>query len=104
MAMFDREVYDCILATDRVSSMFAAVVADRMGRSVVLSPDKVGKRRAIIISDSLGNGQFLRECAEIIGDDGGEVIRIGCIVEKKDEGARKSKILRGYPFEALVEF
>ncbi|MBR6911060.1 MAG: hypothetical protein IKN41_04300 [Candidatus Methanomethylophilaceae archaeon] len=103
MAMFDREVYDCILATDRISSMFAAVIADRMGRCVVLSPDAIGKRRVIIMSDSLGNGQSLKECAERIESEGGEVLRIGCIVERKEEGARKSKILRPYPFEALVE-
>ncbi len=104
MAMFDREVYDCILATDKVSSMFAAVIADRMGRCVVLSPEDVGKRRTIIMSDSLGDGKSLKECAERIESEGGEVLRIGCIVERKDEGARKSKIIRPYPFEALVEF
>ena len=103
MAMFDREVYDCILATDRVSCMFAAVVADRMNSCIVTSSEKVGERRAVIMADSLGSGQALKECAERIEAAGGEVIRIGCIVERKDEGARKSKILRAYPFEALVE-
>jgi len=104
MGMLDREIYDCILATDRVAAMFAAIVADRMGSCVVQSPERVGKRKAVIMSDSLGNGQFLKECIQMIEAEGGEVIRIACIVEKKDEGARKSKILRGYPFEALVEY
>lgn len=103
MAMFDREVYDCILVNDRISGMFAAVLADRMNSCIVSSPEKVGNRRAIIMSDSLGDGQSLKACAEKVESAGGEILRIGCIVERKDEGARKSKILRPYPFEALVE-
>jgi adenine/guanine phosphoribosyltransferase-like PRPP-binding protein len=83
--------------------MFAAIVADRMGRCVVMSPDKVGKHTALIVSDSLGDGQALKAAVGVIESNGGSVIRIGCIVERKDEGARKSRVLRGYPFEALVE-
>ena len=102
--MFDREVFDCFLVSDKVSGMFAAIMADKLNVTLVSSPAKVGKRKAIIMADSLGDGTALKKCVEEIEANGGEVLRIGCIYEKSSEGARKSKILRGYPFEALVEF
>ena len=103
MGMFDREVFDCILVFDKASSMFAAVLADRFKRPVIFGVKDVSKgNKVLIMVDSLGDGQFLRKTAEAVEAQGGQVLRIGCIVEKASEGARKSKLLRPYPFEALV--
>ena len=103
MGMFDREVFDCILVFDKASSMFAAVLADRFKRPVIFDVKDVSKgNKILIMADSLGDGQCLKKVAEAVEAQGGEVLRIGCIVEKASEGARKSKLLRPYPFEALV--
>ncbi len=103
MGMFDREVFDAILVSDKASSMFAAVLADRFKKCLIFDPKDVCKGcKVLIMADSLGDGQCLKRTAEAVEAQGGEVLRIGCIVEKVSEGARKSKLLRPYPFEALV--
>ncbi len=103
MGMFDREVFDAILVSDKASSMFAAVLADRFKKCLIFDPKDVCKGcKVLIMADSLGDGQCLKRTAEAVEAQGGEVLRIGCIVEKASEGARKSKLLRPYPFEALV--
>ena len=103
MGMFDREVFDVILVSDKASSMFAAVLADRFKKCLIFDPKDVCKGcKVLIMADSLGDGQCLKKTAEAVEAQGGEVLRIGCIVEKSSEGARKSKLLRPYPFEALV--
>ncbi len=103
MGMFDREVFDYILVSDKASSMFAAVLADRFKRLLIFDVKDVSKgNKILIMADSLGDGQCLKKTAEAVEAQGGEVLRIGCIVERSSEGARKSKLLRPYPFEALV--
>lgn len=103
MGMFDREVFDAILVSDKASSMFAAVLADRFKKCLIFDSKDVCKGcKVLIMADSPGDGQCLKKTAEAVEAQGGEVLRIGCIVEKASEGARKSKLLRRYPFEALV--
>ena len=103
MGMFDREIFDRILTNNSVAGMLATALADKLHTTVLLDDGKISKgEKVVIIADSLGNGVELKSIVDFIESRGAEVIRIGCIVEKESEGARKSKILRGYPFEALV--
>ena len=105
MGMFDREVFDCFLVSDKASSMFAAVLADRFKKPIIFDAKDVSEgNKVLVMADSLGDGQCLKKTAEAVEAQGGEVLRIGCIIERSSEGARKSKLLRPYPFEALVQF
>ncbi|MBO5547212.1 MAG: hypothetical protein J5920_00435 [Candidatus Methanomethylophilaceae archaeon] len=103
MGMFDREIFDCIVTCKGMSSMFAAIMADRLNSSVLIGTEGITKgTKVIVIMDELRSGECAKKLITGIEAKGGEVIRIGFISEIVSEGARKSKILRGYPFEALV--
>ena len=103
MGMFDREIFDCIVTCKGTSSMFAAIMADRLNSSVLIGTEGIAKgTKVIVIMDELRSGECAKKLITGIEAKGGEVIRIGFISEIVSEGARKNKILRGYPFEALV--
>ena len=110
MEMFDREVFDCIIASGRYSGIIAGVIASRMGRGVIAA-DTDGSlcRKAlrqgwktVVFSDILTDGQAELDIIKTIEDAGCKVIRIGFIVEDTSFNARKSKVLKKYPFEAVA--
>ena len=111
MEMFDREVFDCIIASGQYSGVIAGVIASKMGRGVIAA-DKDGNLcskalkqgwRTVLFTDVLTDGQAELGLIKMIEDAGCKVIRIGFIAEDTSFDARKSKVLKGYPFEAVAD-
>ena len=105
--MFDREVYDIIVYSGKYSGILAGSLADRMGTCVVeasgVSASTVPKGgKAIMMCDCLKDGKEQLEIIQNVESHGCKVIRTGFVIEDTSCGARKSKILKKYPFEALV--
>ena len=107
VGMFDREIYDILIFDGKYSAMVAGILADRMHKCVLdakkLTDSTLAhKGNAIIVSDVLEKGDEQLELIKRVESFGCKVIRVGFIVEDGSFGARKSKILRKYPFEALI--
>lgn len=105
--MFDREVYDIIVYSGKYSGILAGTLAGKMGTSVVDASDVSdstipGNGKAIVMCDCLRDGKEQLELIQDIESRGCRVIRVGFVVEDTGCGARKSKILKKYPFEALA--
>ena len=124
--MFEREVFDIVIA-DRVSgSVFASVVADRVHRGLAIaSASSAGRLRCeyegrhgkvtlslpegivrpgmkvAIVCDVLRSGKDIKALIGMIEGAGAKVIKIGCFVEDSDHGARKGT-LKGYPLESRI--
>ena len=125
--MFDREVYDSIVFTGGYSGVLAGMISTKMDKPVimagykgdlpgdVLEEDADGKTvviskgairagmKVVVMCDVLDTGKASAALARLIESAGGEVIRFGYIAEIAEGGARKSKIIRRYPFEAFME-
>ena len=125
--MFDREIYDSIVFTGGYSGVLAGIISAKMGKPVIMAgykgdipgqvmeEDADGKTvvlskdairpgmKVVIFCDVLDTGKASAALARLIEKAGGEVIRFGYIAEILEGGARKSKIIRKYPFEAFIE-
>jgi len=125
--MFDREIYDSIVFTGGFSGVLAGVISAKMGKPVIMAgykgdipgevmeEDADGKTvvlpkdsvkqgmKVVIFCDVLDTGKASAALARLVEKAGGEVIRFGYIAEIAEGGARKSKIIRRYPFEAFME-
>ncbi len=128
MGMFDREVFDAVVCTESYGGMFGAAVARALKKPVVtvrykggfpgdticgdagdkvleMPADKIRDgMKVVIICDVLATGKSTAAMIRMVERMGGTVIRVGYIAELTSFGARKSKILKGYPFEALLEY
>ena len=128
MEMFDREVFDAVLCTSSYGGMLGAAMAQKLGRTIIPVRDEgsvpgpcetfpvEGKDRGvqvpegsirkgmklILMADVLATGRTTKAIIGLAERSGAEVIRIGYIAELSEYGARKSKSLRGYPFESLT--
>jgi adenine/guanine phosphoribosyltransferase-like PRPP-binding protein len=82
-----------------------------MGRGVIAADrdgnlcSKVLKQgwRTVLFTDVLTDGQAELGLIKMIEDAGCKVLRIGFIAEDASFNARKSKVLKGYPFEAVAD-
>jgi len=112
IGMFDREIFDCIITSGRYGHLFGGILADNLNSCVVCADDsnnfckkslKSGWK-VIIVGETLEDGTKQLDLIQKIESCECNVIRVGFISEQKSFGARKSKILRKYPFEAVYTF
>jgi adenine phosphoribosyltransferase len=81
------------------------VFEDAGDKVLEMPADKVKKgMKVVIMCDVLATGRSTAAMVRMVERMGGKVVRIGYIAELTSFGARKSKILKGYPFEALLEY
>ncbi len=109
MSMFDREVYDCIIASGPYGQVLGGVLADRMKSGIVVADDsnsfckkalKAGWK-VVIVTDKFEDGKKELELIQAVEGCGCKVIRVGFVAELTACGGRKSKILKKYPYEAI---
>lgn len=78
-------------------------LADRLQSCVVTDASKVRDgSKAVLFFTELKDGQRTKSVIEVLETRNVEVVRVGYIAEIESEGARKSRIIRRYPFEALA--
>ncbi|MBO4568408.1 MAG: adenine phosphoribosyltransferase [Candidatus Methanomethylophilaceae archaeon] len=128
IGMFDREIFDAVVCTESYGGMFGTAVAMALKKPVItvrykggfpgetvfedagdkvleMPADKVKRgMKVVIMCDVLATGRSTAAMIRMVERMGGKVVRIGYIAELTSFGARKSKILKGYPFEALLEY
>lgn len=107
IGMFDREIYDVVIFCGVYSGPIAGCVASKMNKCIlnaseVSAETLKGKEKAVLICDELRDGESQLKFIQKIESLGCKVIRTGFVVERTACGARKSKILKKYPFEALI--
>ena len=109
LGMFDREIYDMAICIGTYSTFFAGTVCDKTKKAALVcsNPECIGKKispgmKTVIFSDVLTDGQDVLSVIRSVEKAGGSVIRLGFIAEDSSKGARKARVLRGYPFEALT--
>ena len=107
LSMFDREVFDKIICCGGTSNVVSGALAYKL-RKGVLSADAITTEnlpagtRVIVVADVLTSGERARSFVQSLMDRSVNVVRLGFIAEISEFGARKNKVLRKYPFEALV--
>ena len=127
--MFEREVFDIVIATDISGTVFASVVADRTDRGMAvvtasanIAPSDISCEyqghhgtvkmrldgsavrpgmKAAVVCDVLRSGKDLRAVIDMLENKGVNVIKIGCFVEDSSYDARKT-FLKGIPLESRV--
>ena len=132
IGMFDREIFDVFVCSESYGGMFATALARKLGKTVVpvryeggfpgtaVSEPCVNSKgstklemrpkcilpgtKAVILADVLATGRTTAAMIRLVESQGGEVVRIGYIAELTEHGARKNKVLKGYPFECLATF
>lgn len=78
-------------------------LADRLHSCVVTDASKVRDgSKAVLFFAELKDGQRTKSVIEELESRNVEVVRVGYIAKIESEGARKSRIIRRYPFEALA--
>lgn len=107
VGMFDREIYDVIVFCGTYSGPIAGSVASKMNKCIlnaseVSAETLKGKEKAILVCDELKSGESQLKLIQKMESLGCKVIRAGFVIERTACGARKSKILKKYPFEALI--
>ena len=126
--MFERELFDIMIATRISGDVFASVVADRTHRGIAvaalssgdasegmvceyeghhgivklrLGPVIAPGMKVAVMCDVLRSGKDLRAVIDMIEAKGAKVIKIGCFVEDSASGARKGT-LTGIPLESRI--
>lgn len=106
LGMFDREVFDYMAASGPRAAAFAGALCDRLRKPLILIGDGDGSviagRRAVVLMDTLREGKRELDIVRELESKGGQVIRIGFLQEETAYGARRNKVLKGYPFEAVL--
>ena len=130
--MFDREVFDAFVSTESYAGMFAGALSQMLGKPLIpvkyeggfpgtvvseacpktsgctrveMRPRCIAPgTRVVIMADVLATGKTTSSMIRLIESQGGTVVRIGYIAELADHGARKNKVLKGYPFECLATY
>lgn len=107
MGMFDREIFDKIVCCGKLSPIVSGALAAKLGKPVVMAKDMSGGAisagmKVVVICDALRGGDCVLSIIRSLEGAGAKVVRVGFIAELTECGARKSKVLRKYPFEALV--
>lgn len=128
--MFERELFDIIVAVDSAGLVFASSVASRMGKPLAvvssenhclgkyvserietrhgektfcMSADSVsGCRSAAVICDSLSYGKDVAAAVSLLGSLGCGVSKIGTFFEDRNFNARR-KLLKGIPVDCMVD-
>ncbi len=110
-SMFDREVFDCIVSCGGYSDVIAGAIAEKMNHGVVkvqmdnrfcVKSLKSGWK-VVIFADVLENGEMELDLIQKLEAEGCKVLKLGFIAEDTGAGARKSKILKKYPFESIID-
>ena len=120
MDMFDREVFDAVVCTESYGGMFGKpvvtvrykggfpgdTICGDAGDKVLEMPwDRIRQgMKVVVICDVLATGRSTAAIIRMVERMGGTVLRIGYIAVLSSFGARKNKVLKGYPFEALLEY
>jgi adenine/guanine phosphoribosyltransferase-like PRPP-binding protein len=111
MGMFDREVFDAVVADGMYGCAMAGVIAAKLGRGFIASchgkvPAAAVKKgmKVVVICSGLTDGKDVLDIIHDAESKGVTVLRAGFVFEDLSAGARKSKVLKGCPFEALVSF
>ncbi len=132
VGMFDREIFDAFVCSESYGGMFAAALAQRLGKTVIpvryeggFPGTAVSERcinskgntklemrpkcilpgtKVVILADVLATGRTTAAMIRLVENQGGKVVRIGYIAELTEYEARKNKVLKGYPFECLATF
>ena len=110
VSMFDREVFDCIITTGRQGHVLGGILANKMNSGIVCAKydNSFCKKslksgwNVVIIADTLENGEKQLDLIKKVEECGCNVIKVGFVSEQTSFGARKSRILRKYPFEAAI--
>lgn len=126
--MFDREMFDIVIASDKLGSVFAPIVANRTKRGIaktgcpgsITPSDKCVScgscadrnaialpagtvkegTKAVIVCDRIANAKVLKDIIDCIENLGGKVIKIGALAENGNADFRKT-VLKGYPLESM---
>ena len=124
--MFEREVFDTVIASESSGTLFASVVAEKTRSGVVVAgsgrgsgivreyenhhgsravrfPEGIVKSgtKVVIVADVLRSGKDIRAIIDIVEACGGIVVKLASFVEDSDFKARKT-VLRGYPLQSRI--
>ena len=122
--MFEREVFDTVIASESSGMLFASVVAEKTRSGVVVAgrgsgivreyenhhgskavrfPEGIVKSgtKVVIVADVLRSGKDIRAIIDIVEACGGTVVKLASFVEDSDFKARKT-VLRGYPLQSRI--
>lgn len=124
--MFEREVFDTVIASESSGTLFASVVAEKTGRGIVIASSKRrsgivrefenhhGSRavsipegivakgtKVVIVADVLRSGRDIEAIIGIVEACGGTVVKLASFVEDSDFKVRKT-VLKGYPLQSRI--
>ena len=109
IGMFDREIFDCIIASGPYGQILGGILADRLKSGIIVADEsnsfckKAVKNgwKVVIVTDKFEDGKKELELIQSLEGCGCKVIRVGFVAELTSCGGRKSKILKKYPYEAV---
>lgn len=126
--MYEREVFDIIITTKLSGTVFAAALARRMGKGLIITtcvkptdgylteeiegnsssfsvgmPEGfIGKgTKAVVVVDQISHGRDIKAAINMVEKQGGTVIKVSGFVEVSEINARK-KAIKGYPVESRL--
>ena len=103
VSMFDREVFDYVLAADTAGAVLGSAVAIRLKRGVVFPDSEIPAGRYVVIGFELTDGEELKTVTDKIKEKGGNIIKMGFFSEDRSFNARR-KLFRGVPIESANIF
>ena len=100
VSMFDREVFDYIIASDMGGMALASVVAYRLKKGIVSPCMDAPAGKYILIGFDMADGKLVKKQVDKIKECKGTVIKMGFFKEDAARAIRKS-LFRGIPVESV---
>ena len=101
--MFDREVFDYVIASDAAGTALGSIVAYRLKRGFVAPCSETPAGRYVLVGFSMRDGKLAEKQIKKVKEAGGTVIKMGFYKEDSSLNLRKS-MFRGIPVETVNIF
>ena len=99
-SMFDREVFDYVIASDAGGAALASIVAYRLKKGLIMPCMDVPAGRYVLIGFDMDDGKLVQKQVEKVKESKGSMIKMGFFQEDSARKVRKT-LFRGIPVECV---
>ena len=98
--MFDREVFDYVIASDAAGTVLGSIVAYRLKRGFVAPCSDAPSGTYVLMGYDMRDGKLVDKQVKKIKENGGKLIKMGFYKEDSSLKLRKT-MFRGIPVETM---
>ena len=100
VSMFDREIFDYVIASDAGGAALASIVAYRLKKGLVMPCMDAPAGKYIIVGFEMGDGKLVEKEVEKVKKATGSIVKMGFVYEESSRRTRRT-LFRGIPVESI---